>query len=482
MDGLSNYENISQKCAQNNANAELDCSSNDEIDDNSSLEGCGSPRISPGNHQSSSVLRQQSFDQSSIGSFSRSTRIKCNIPRSKSTFSKAFGIFKRAKLRLKSSASVQSDLNSKARFRDDNKQQCNDTGSANRSNNDGKSYFSRASTAEKEPSNLTLGSVLSSEHLSCYKSILSILKNSKLPIVCAIKSLEGELIQEALIHRYETGQYLIDTLKKAFDIGCTKYFGLRIIPNSGAEQSGHLPWLKLRKSVFKQVVSQNKIKPSVRLLNASSSQLSVEFRLYIRYYPSNTTNLQDSFLKQYLWLQLKRDIRVGRLTSNLKNLSYVVACVIQYDYGDYKPELVDQVKEGVRRILPRQEPRLMSSAMDYWQNQLSGCKQHQTQMRLFRAAVFMETYGFEYYPVRDHQRRRPHLLGFNYIGVKTIRKGQIVHSFWWHNISKVSYERQMLILHIYSVGCVSQRAEIELNCLFLTWTSPINSVSLNRPN
>lgn len=62
-------------------------------------------------------------------------------------------------------------------------------------------------------------------------------------------------------------------------------------------------------------------------------------------------------------------------------------------------------------------------------------------------AVTLETYGFDYYPVRDHQKQRGMLLGCNYAGIKTIRNGRVLHHFKWHSIRKITYERRMIILH-----------------------------------
>lgn len=469
MDNLSNDEHIPLNNAQNNApdakhenRRPEDNGSEDEFQvgelSNEASSETTSRREDVG---SSDALRrcQNSEDLSSIGSSDGwpQNQATTKIPRSKSTLSKAFGFFKRAKFTLKGSTSAHCELSSRT-------QRCDNGRGGGRGGDDGANNRPAKGCSGRWSNNgLNLDQVSSSRDDE--KFVHSILDSLKLPVVCAIKTIDDELVQEVIIHRYETGQFLVDALRNAFDIGAsTKYFGLKLVPNS-QEQSARLPWLKLKKSVFKQIVRQNKTTPSVRLLNASSSQLSVEFRFYIRYYPSNTANLQHAFLKHCLWIQLRRDLLVGKLTSTVKNLAYVVACVIQYDYGDYKPQLVDQVQANARKLVPRPEPRLMSCAMDNWRDHLNGCKRHQTQMRLFRAAVLMETYAFDYFPVRDHQRRRPYLLGFNYIGVKTIRNGQVVHSFWWHNIGKVLYERQMLILHICSAGRVSRLSGIRASGL-----------------
>lgn len=425
---------------------------------------------------------------------------RSNSTRSKSSVFRALRLFKRAKSTLKNSISVNTGLSGRQ----------NESGedlSKGRRSNSSRFRFKNSSRQQsqeivpkQEPTaneNPTPSSSGSSKVNKGSEAPISAVNDFILPIICQIKSLEGNLLREVLIHRYETGQYIIDNLRVAFEISDTKYYGLKIVPNSPEHNvSTQIPWFKLNKSVYKQIVRQNKATPSVKSLinalantdhvvdidsnrningNFSSIQFCVDIHLYIRYYPSNTATLHDQFLKQYLWLQLKRDLRIGKLTSTFKNLSYLMACVIQYDYGDHKPELVDQVKESHRKIVPHQDSGLISSAIDVWRDQLVGCKQHQTQMRFLRAAVLMETYGFDFHPVRDHQRRRPYLLGFNYTGVKTIRHGQVEHNFWWYHISKVSYERQMLILHLENTnGRVSKTIDCELSILN-QWTNVFQS-------
>lgn len=123
-----------------------------------------------------------------------------------------------------------------------------------------------------------------------------------------------------------------------------------------------------------------------------------------------------------------------------------MACILQYEFGDFKQEHLERLPE--MNIMPNQD-LVEDAAIELWRSKLIGFKRHQAQMQFLRAAIILETYGFDYYPVRDHQRQRAYLLGFNYAGIKTIRNGRIVHHFRWHSLSKISYERRMIIFHIY---------------------------------
>lgn len=303
--------------------------------------------------------------------------------------------------------------------------------------------------------------------LSCF--IVPNMGALRLPLVCRIKSLDGELMREVFVHRYELGQYLVDSLKVSVGIKDCKYFGFKLAKSFDDQEDLRNPWLDLNESICKQLkniklttsnssssacndltTTTAKINHNnggqLQLPTTCSRQRSIDFYLRIKFYPPNLGRVQDSFLRHYLWLQLRRDLRLGKLTSSMNNLTLLMACVLQYEFGDCQPGLIERIPE--LNILPNQD-LIEEQAISFWRNKLVGLKRHQAQMQFLRAAVILETYGFDYYPVRDHQRRRAYLLGFNYAGVKTIRNGRIVHHFRWHTISKISYERRMIIFHIY---------------------------------
>jgi hypothetical protein len=292
----------------------------------------------------------------------------------------------------------------------------------------------------------------------------------KLPIVCLIKSLDDELMREIFVHRYELGQYLIDNLKVSLGMGDEKYFGLKMASSLDEQEDVRRPWLDLNEPVYKQISRHGRPAAASEHQTTAAGEAppdgatkSVKFYLRIKFYPPNLSRVQDQFLKQYLWLQLRRDLRLGKLTSSMNNLTYLMACVLQYELGDYKNELVNE-RLPTMNILPNQD-LIEQQAIDIWQHRLVGAKRHLVLMQFLRASVILETYGFDYYPVRDHQRQRAYLLGFNYAGIKTIRNGRIVNHFRWHNLSKISYERRMIIFHIYPNENSKRKQILGFKCL-----------------
>lgn len=285
------------------------------------------------------------------------------------------------------------------------------------------------------------------------KFLVPKMNHLKLPLVCRIKSIEDELMREVFVHQYEVGQYLMENLKISIGIVDSKYFGLKMAKCCDDQEDLRNPWVDLNESVYKQIKNHGILaRQTSSDANGSQekgnefTQRSTDFYLRIKFYPPNLGRIQDPFLKQYLWLQLRRDLRLGKLTSSMSNLTYLTACVLQYELGDYRDELVERIPS--LNILPNQD-LLEDRAIEIWRSKWPGSRKHKAQMQFLRASFILETYGFEYYPVKDHQRQRTYLFGFNYAGIKTIRNGRIVHHFRWHSINKIAHERRMIILHVH---------------------------------
>lgn len=353
----------------------------------------------------------------------------------------------------------------------------------------------------------------------------------KLPIVCHIKSIDGNLLCEIYVHRFELGQYLIDSLKVSLGVQDFRYFGLKLVDDVADQDDPHRAWLEPNERVLKQLAKLGHAHQSSRTRTSSSTSTlpsncptvasiqsagpslgassqgwtlkrklesfdeettsggggggldqaktaksasldrlnerstvpkrvdvgsssdddcrrCVQMFLRIKYYPPNVPppTPQSAFLRHYLWLQLRRDLSLGKLTSSMNNLILLMACVIQHELGDFDQELADSRVHQLN-ILPNQD-LIEEQAIEVWRLKFKGLRQTQVQAQFLRAAIILETYGFDYYAVRDHQRQRAYLLGFNYAGIKTIRNGLIVHHFRWQSVQKVSQERRMIIFHI----------------------------------
>lgn len=199
-------------------------------------------------------------------------------------------------------------------------------------------------------------------------------------------------------------------------------------------------WLKPTKSIFKQV----------RRLPNQIHGCDLTFYLRVKFYPPTLNKVHDPFVLHYLWLQLRRDLKIGKLTSSMNNLAVLVACVLQFEFGNYRLVGAEEATGKLRSldVVPNQN-LIAKDAIVVWRR-LKDCKQHEAMLHFLRLSITLETYGFhDLYSVTDHQRQRPFLMGFNYRGVKLIANARIAHQYWWHNISLVTFEGKMLILHVY---------------------------------
>lgn len=288
------------------------------------------------------------------------------------------------------------------------------------------------------------------------KFLVPKMNHLKLPIVCMIRSVEGELMREVFVHQFERGQHLMENLKVYMGLLDTKYYGLKLCRRCDDQEDINNPWIDLNETICKQIKRRGILTRSIsegssnnnnyRIGSSDVSSRSLDFYLKIKFYPPNLYRIKDSFLRNYLWLQLKRDLRLGKLTSSRANLTYLMACIMQYEIGDYNSEHLDKISN--LNILPNQD-LIEDQAIELWRLKLKGIRKCRALLQFLRASMILETYGFDHFQVRDHQRQRAYLLGFNYAGVKTIRNGRIVHHFRWHNINKISHERRMIIFHVH---------------------------------
>lgn len=268
----------------------------------------------------------------------------------------------------------------------------------------------------------------------------------QLPLCCLIKSLDDKILREVFVHRFENGQYLLDNLTAALNIrdDC-KFFGLKIANSISEQENFRCQWLKLDESVFKQVK---------KLSVLASGKRTIKFYLRIKFYPPTLEYIQDTFLLKYLYLQLRRDLRMGKLTSSENNLISLMAFVLQYELGDadllqdQSENSCEELSGKIRNlsIVPIQS-LIEYKAIEVWVKS-KGLSQEQAELSFLRLAVLFETYGFQdFLPVKDHLRDEFYFLGFNYSGIKTIKDGQIVNNFSWSRCT-YTYEKRMLIFHL----------------------------------
>ncbi|KAG9511205.1 FERM domain-containing protein 5, partial [Fragariocoptes setiger] len=290
-------------------------------------------------------------------------------------------------------------------------------------------------------------------------------------LICSIRSMDGELMKEIVINRLDTGQRLLDELRRSMDLNDTKYFGLKVVKNIDEQDDlVDSKWLDLTCPVYRQIkhflLLSSSLSSDIDANNSCSepnvySCPKVVLYLRVKFYPPNPCRISDSLARHYLWIQLKRDLKIGKLASSTDNLIRMAAAVLQYELGDafdLEPNYASKFN-----ILPDQE-NLEATIMEVHRTMMSGWTKRQAQAYFLKLAAMSETYGFDFYPVRDHQRHRPMLLGFNYGGIKTIRDRRMVHHMRWHDIQKITYERRMIIFHMSMNNIIGFKCLSVQNC------------------
>lgn len=277
------------------------------------------------------------------------------------------------------------------------------------------------------------------------------LNDLSLPLCCRILSVDGELIREIFIHRYETGQHLIDDLLTHTGMSESRFFGLKLIETRPEDEDLRSPWIELtdpviekvknRAKQLRKIAAQNKI--MIPKCPKYYSTRSIDIMLRFRYYPKYDY-IRDPFMRGYLYLQLRRDMRSSKLISSSENMAKLTAFTLQLTFGNFRQELIQEV--GKMNIFPGQK-LVENLAIDIWRTKMHNLTRSQVLTRFLRASMMLETYGCDLYPVKHHQKSTDQLLGFNFAGIKTIGNNRVLQDIRWEDVHKVCSENKIVIIH-----------------------------------
>ncbi|UXI15845.1 hypothetical protein NH340_JMT01788 [Sarcoptes scabiei] len=249
---------------------------------------------------------------------------------------------------------------------------------------------------------------------------------------CTIKLLDDEEVVQTNFQKEQKGQFLLDYVFKMLNLLERDYFGLRFV-----DPNNQRVWLDPTKLIYKQV--KNITPPII-------------FCFRVKYYPANPTTLKEELTRYYLYLQLRRDILNQKLHC-LSDSTYLMACVLQSDLGDFDAQdhKGNYIASMKIKILPNQNEKIELEAIEIHQKEMKGLTPADVELLFLQRASKLDTYGIDPYPVKD-QKKNQFLLGINYSGIVCFEGNKKVNHFAWTELQKIIYEGKMLILHHYSAG------------------------------
>lgn len=274
------------------------------------------------------------------------------------------------------------------------------------------------------------------------------------PIKCNIYSVDGSLLREVLIYEHEVGQVLLDQVMNASPMVETLFYGLKLIETNVAFDDTQSAWIELDKKILKQVSARAKdlreiFKERGQELSRYPSKYStrsLDFLLRFRYYPPKMEYLKGQpKLRDYLWLQLLRDLRLSRLVSSLNNMEKLLAYYLEHEYETFSKDPIGQLK--LLNLFPGQSAAELG-ALEKFNNRTAVRTKEEMKNCFIQACMKLQTYGCDLYSVTHHNKPRSKvILCFNYMGIKCIEELRIVIDLPWFSYEQVRDEQRTILIH-----------------------------------
>lgn len=224
-----------------------------------------------------------------------------------------------------------------------------------------------------------------------------------------------------------TGQDILDDIVKQLDLLDKDYFGLKF--------QDQMQWLDLTKSVVKQTKGLE----------------AVVLDLRFKYYPAEPALLANESTRYYLYLQLRLDLIEGRLRSDSQDtLSYLIACILQSELGDYVSNSKNKQENYVSefKFVPNQTEDLEWAAIRLHQNEdFQGLLSVDSELNFLKKACQLDTYGIDPYPVKEGNSHNHFLIGVNYLGISTFQESKRTNLFSWKEIERITIDGKLVLIY-----------------------------------
>uniref|UniRef100_A0A8C7DED3 protein-tyrosine-phosphatase n=1 Tax=Oncorhynchus kisutch TaxID=8019 RepID=A0A8C7DED3_ONCKI len=165
----------------------------------------------------------------------------------------------------------------------------------------------------------------------------------------------------------------------------------------------------------------------------------------IRFFISDPNSLQHDQTRHMYFLQIRSDIREGRLKCPLSAAVVLASYAVQSELGDYSPDLLPGYLSK-SHFLPEQDDDFLSRVEALYPGH-RGLKESEAELCFLNTARTLEMYGVELHTAMDSDSS-PLLVGLASGGV-AIFCNMICSSFFpWVNIIKISFKRKRFLMQL----------------------------------
>uniref|UniRef100_A0A8C7F407 protein-tyrosine-phosphatase n=1 Tax=Oncorhynchus kisutch TaxID=8019 RepID=A0A8C7F407_ONCKI len=250
-------------------------------------------------------------------------------------------------------------------------------------------------------------------------------------LLCLVQLLDNT-IQTFTVNKQDAGEVLLEQVCNQLGLQERHFFSLQLRDsNTTIVTQTHSPrWLEANKPLKKQ-------------LKGVVSPFYLTLR--VRFFISDPNSLQHDQTRHMYFLQIRSDIREGRLKCPLSAAVVLASYAVQSELGDYSPDLLPGYLSK-SHFLPEQDDDFLSRVEALYPGH-RGLKESEAELCFLNTARTLEMYGVELHTAMDSDSS-PLLVGLASGGV-AIFCNMICSSFFpWVNIIKISFKRKRFLMQL----------------------------------
>ncbi|RXN33897.1 protein 4.1-like protein [Labeo rohita] len=237
-------------------------------------------------------------------------------------------------------------------------------------------------------------------------------------------ALDQHSISSAENQKHAKGQELFAEVCDHLNLLEKDYYGLAIWETPTIKT-----WLDFTKEIRRQVQGTN-----------------YDFTFNVKFYPPDPAQLSEDITRYYLCLQLRKDIKNGRLPCSFVTLALLGSYALQSELGEYDPEVhgTDYAKE--LQLIPGQTKELEEKVMELHRTYRS-MSPAQADMMFLENAKKLAMYGVDLHQAKDLDGVDI-MLGVCSSGLMVYKDKLRINRFPWPKVLKVSYKRSSFFIKI----------------------------------
>ncbi|XP_070000896.1 tyrosine-protein phosphatase non-receptor type 4 isoform X2 [Penaeus vannamei] len=238
------------------------------------------------------------------------------------------------------------------------------------------------------------------------------------------------------IEKRAKGQALLDLVFNHLELIERDFFGLQYF-ESAVNNENPRRWLDPLKPVKKQL--------RIRTKSLGTCGLPVLY-FRVKFWVSDPGKLAEEYTRYHVFLQLRRDVLEGRLSTPPSTAALLASYALQSELGDYNIDEHGSTYLADMRLVPNQNDELEKKIIELHKLH-KGQTPADAEFNFLDHAKRLDLYGVDLHKARDSTNREIH-LGVTAIGLVVFQNGIKINTFSWAKIVKISFKRKQFFIQL----------------------------------